>query len=87
VLVRYPAKKSYQNLNEVIVGIKLGFSEVFSGDLLLLPFKPPLGLNWAKVRHNIKCFQKSHPKYRRRVRGIDVEHSSKEIKNKQKNPI
>ena len=77
---------SYHDLTEVIVGTSLGFSEVFYDDLILLPFKPPLGLNWIRARHSIKCFQKSHPKYRI-VRDIDVVHSSKEIKNKQKTPF
>lgn len=63
---------SHHDLNEVIVGIDLGISEAFYDDLIQIPFKPPLGLNWDRVRHNIKCFQKSHPKYRRSTEELGV---------------
>lgn len=35
---------TYQNLNDVIVGTNLEFSEDFSDDLILLPIKLPVGL-------------------------------------------
>lgn len=72
LLVHYPAKMSYCDLNEVIAGIDLGISEAFCDDIIQIPFKPPPGLNWDRIRHNIKCFQKSHPKYRRSAEELRI---------------
>lgn len=76
---------TYHNLNDVIVGTNLEFSEDFSDDLILLPIKLPAGLNWDSFRHDFKCFQISYLQSRRKVRGINVVPCSKEIKNKNEN--